>query len=521
LSLYPFLRPLVLLGSQLSPIEIRLRVTRLEFGKEANSRVEGEVIDRETGKGVPSLLNVYVNSELYKKMVKTDLEGRTSLDFTFTESGSYTIDFVLYTPEAGIEGIAIFAPASSVTITVNSLELSAEDYYGRGLRVSTRVNGKSFTTPDTVLVPRVDYRMRLRVSYPVSVNRRSLYEVLVDGVSERVPELDLEIDRDIVIRARYLFRYTLEVSIEGEGTTEPRPGVYRIWEGEAVTLRAEEAELWTFDKWVVDTGEYREKEIGFDMLKDIVAKAIFLPPYILTVTKEGEGTTEPEVGRYRVKRGASLTLKATPAAGYEFSRWYVDTVEYPDPEIVVEALKNLYAKALFTVMPKVCPMPFEGLEVTEPGTYGSEVVMETPYSGYMYHSGAPDTRAEARSTQTYRYATLQGEYWFSGTNPTQGDIGLYFGHCSIARDGGDSRPAIRAGDRSRRIHFEHGHWYSFKIVWKPASLEVYVRGELVERAEHPERFYEETPIVFSLSNLPGIWSAIGSSMRIRGLQIIC
>ena len=58
--------------------------------------------------------------------------------------------------------------------------------------------------------------------------------------------------------------YTLEVNVEGEGTTDPEPGEHTYEAGERVTLEAEPDEGWEFETW----SGYQESEnpvLEFDM----------------------------------------------------------------------------------------------------------------------------------------------------------------------------------------------------------------------------------------------------------------
>jgi len=73
------------------------------------------------------------------------------------------------------------------------------------------------------------------------------------------------------------------------------------------------------------------------------------PTYFnLTIEVEGNGTTSPEIGTHQYEEGSSVTLIATPDEGWSFTRWVVNSQEYSEPEVQIEVVEDIQAKAYFT-----------------------------------------------------------------------------------------------------------------------------------------------------------------------------
>jgi len=73
------------------------------------------------------------------------------------------------------------------------------------------------------------------------------------------------------------------------------------------------------------------------------------PTYFnLTIEIEGNGTTSPEIGTHQYEEGFSVTLTAIPDEGWSFTRWVVNSQEYNEPEVQLEMVEDIQAKAYFT-----------------------------------------------------------------------------------------------------------------------------------------------------------------------------
>jgi hypothetical protein len=70
--------------------------------------------------------------------------------------------------------------------------------------------------------------------------------------------------------------YTLEVKVEGSGTTSPSVGEYTYAAGQEVTLTADADDGWVFEKWVIDGTETETAIASVTMDGDKIATAHFV-----------------------------------------------------------------------------------------------------------------------------------------------------------------------------------------------------------------------------------------------------
>ncbi|MFP4289541.1 MAG: FISUMP domain-containing protein, partial [Bacteroidales bacterium] len=99
-------------------------------------------------------------------------------------------------------------------------------------------------------------------------------------------------------------QYTLTITTEGNGSTNPAAGTYDYEEGTTVDLTATADDGWEFDKWVIDGEDFWDASTSITMNNDVNATAHFtesiIPPtqYTLTIATEGNGSTNPAAGTY-------------------------------------------------------------------------------------------------------------------------------------------------------------------------------------------------------------------------------
>jgi len=72
--------------------------------------------------------------------------------------------------------------------------------------------------------------------------------------------------------------------------------------------------------------------------------------YVLTVSKEGNGETNPVPGEYNYNTGTEVELTATPSSGWKLSKWEVNGSVYTTTESTISLTmnENMIAKAIFT-----------------------------------------------------------------------------------------------------------------------------------------------------------------------------
>ncbi len=140
-------------------------------------------------------------------------------------------------------------------------------------------------------------------------------------------------------------QYDLDISIQGEGNTEPEEGTHTFEEDTVVTVEATPADNWDFTEWTGDH-EDTEKEIEIIMDENKSVTAHFeIKTYSLDVEVEGDGSVDEEPNKTEYEHGETVNLTAIPGEGYDFVNWTGD-YEGTDKEIeiVMDENKSLTAK---------------------------------------------------------------------------------------------------------------------------------------------------------------------------------
>ncbi len=146
--------------------------------------------------------------------------------------------------------------------------------------------------------------------------------------------------------------YELTIEAGEGGTTEPEPGVYAHEEGTEVVVEAIPDEDYYFVRWTGDH-ESREKEITVTMDGDKELMADFEQvgedERLLTIQREGEGTTDPEPGGHVHEEGEEVTIEAIPYDGWTFSHWSgdIDDAQREEDEITVSVEEDMVVTAHF------------------------------------------------------------------------------------------------------------------------------------------------------------------------------
>ncbi|MEF8874233.1 MAG: LamG-like jellyroll fold domain-containing protein [Candidatus Thermoplasmatota archaeon] len=200
----------------------------------------------------------------------------------------------------------------------------------------------------------------------------------------------------------------LTINVEGDGTTDPEPGVHTYYDGEAVSVTAIPEEGWTFNEW---TGDYEgaEEEITVVMDSDKTVTAHFeeddeVETYALTINVEGGGTTYPDPGKHLYPKGEPVMIEAIPDEGRAFDSWTGD-YEGTEREITItmdsdkEVTAHFYEPDEwyeFTLnIEGDCMVEIGGEEVEDRSTYefgeGEEVSLEAlPEEGWEFSHWSGD-----------------------------------------------------------------------------------------------------------------------------------
>ncbi|GAB3844788.1 hypothetical protein GCM10028822_02440 [Hymenobacter terrigena] len=144
--------------------------------------------------------------------------------------------------------------------------------------------------------------------------------------------------------------YTLTTATTGSGTVVKNPDQATYASGATVSLTATPAAGYTFTGWSGDaTGTANPLAVTMTANKTVTATFTAAPPatYALTVTASGSGTVAKNPDQTSYANGASVTLTATAAAGYQFSGWSGDASGTTNP-LTVTMTTNKNITATFT-----------------------------------------------------------------------------------------------------------------------------------------------------------------------------
>jgi hypothetical protein len=203
------------------------------------------------------------------------------------------------------------------------------------------------------------------------------------------PELQVTMDQARTVTANFR-KPELTISITGEGTTNPVPGVYPYDNGAFAAVTATPADGWFFVGWQGDAEGAGELNILMDGDKAVTAVFEQIPVYTLTINAADGGTTDPAAGSYPYDEGAVVEITATPETGWQFLRWEGD-ITSTDPTTLVNmdgdktvtpVFEILSYDVTINVVGNGTTLPAAG---TSPWEYGSVVMITaTPDSGWQF-----------------------------------------------------------------------------------------------------------------------------------------
>jgi len=140
-----------------------------------------------------------------------------------------------------------------------------------------------------------------------------------------------------------------DIYVDGEIPDE-WPYEDELLEGTEVELEAVAAENYEFEYWEINEDTYDDAVITITMNEDKEVSAHFeeveVPPeeYDLTISIDGEGSTDPAEGTHTYEEGEVVTVEATPAEGWEFVEWTGDeTGTETTIEITMDSDKSITA----------------------------------------------------------------------------------------------------------------------------------------------------------------------------------
>ncbi|MEF8874764.1 MAG: NosD domain-containing protein [Candidatus Thermoplasmatota archaeon] len=104
-------------------------------------------------------------------------------------------------------------------------------------------------------------------------------------------EITITMDEDKELTAWFeILEYDLELSVEGQGTTEPVEGSHTYEHGEELTLQASPEEGWVFSHWSGDvTGDQEEITVTIDRDMNLTAHFVEEPYFEVEITAPEDG----------------------------------------------------------------------------------------------------------------------------------------------------------------------------------------------------------------------------------------
>jgi len=122
--------------------------------------------------------------------------------------------------------------------------------------------------------------------------------------------------------------YLLTMSVQGTGNINPPAGAHTYDAGTVVNITANPGTGWRFDGWSGDVAEPTSATTTVIMDSDKTVTANFSElPHSLTISVNGNGTTDPAPGTHTYAAGTVVNITANPGTGWRFDGWSGDVAE--------------------------------------------------------------------------------------------------------------------------------------------------------------------------------------------------
>jgi len=124
-------------------------------------------------------------------------------------------------------------------------------------------------------------------------------------------------------------QYSLNISVEGSGTTDPTPELYLFDLDSQVVIEALPDSGWELSHWILDgTNVNSSTPYTVTMNQNHTLTAIFNETaqiqYNLSISVQGSGSTNPSSGIYTHNKNDQTQVTATPDSGWMLSHWLFD-----------------------------------------------------------------------------------------------------------------------------------------------------------------------------------------------------
>jgi len=207
--------------------------------------------------------------------------------------------------------------------------------------------------------------------------------------SGEVNPTSVTMDGDKTVTANFIRQYTLTIAVTEGGTTNPKPGTYTYDAGTRLRIVATALHGYRFAYWS-GRASGTSSSIVIMMNGNKRVTAHFIQGYTLTISAGMGGTTNPVPGIYTYDLGTSVSIKAIPAAGYEFAAWDSAASGSANPvKIVIDGNKTI--KASFTQVVKP-PLALTGVKLENRSVSMKEYVVRLRWQSNPKNTGTINYR---------------------------------------------------------------------------------------------------------------------------------
>jgi hypothetical protein len=183
--------------------------------------------------------------------------------------------------------------------------------------------------------------------------------------------ITVTMDSDKSVMASFVRLYTLTITVETGGSTDPLPGSHIYDEGTQLSIKATADNNYRFGEWSGDASG-TDDSISIFMNSNKTISASFIRLYTLTIISGGNGTTDPTPGSHIYDEGTTVAVTATPNTHYTFTVWSGDASGISNPStILMDSDKTITASFIRIVYP---PLSFSGQQSLNRSLYLAEYI---------------------------------------------------------------------------------------------------------------------------------------------------
>jgi uncharacterized repeat protein (TIGR02543 family) len=213
---------------------------------------------------------------------------------------------------------------------------------------------------------------------------------------------------------------TLTILVNGEGTTNPAPGVHTYARNTNVVVTAYPAQDWVFSHWTGDaTGSNNPVTVRMNKNKTVTAHFSYAGPpmYTLTTSVDGNGAVTP-AGSTQYVSGTVVQVSADAAPYWQFSHWTGALSGSDNPaSLLMDGNKSV--TAVFNELPNPATALVDYVNKPDPNYSWSQYHSSThfPYTNYFIDMTSQQflTLADVDRVLWQHYVIIT-KPWFS-TNP--------------------------------------------------------------------------------------------------------